>query len=100
ARREELQPAAVQREILQREAGSGVDGLVVVDDRHLPPCHARRGRGGLVLEQGQEFGLFGHQSLRIFDESDLAWIFTEVQRRTAGRLTPLSPAASLAGRNG
>ena len=33
-------PAAVQREILQREAGAGMDALVIVDDGDLPRRHA------------------------------------------------------------
>ena len=64
ARRQELEAAAMQREILQREAGAGVDALVVVDDRHLPAAARTALERGLVLEQRYEIGLFGHQALR------------------------------------
>ena len=56
-----IEAAAVQGEILQREAGPDMDALIVVDDRDLPARHRwRRRRGGLILEQCQKFGLFGH----------------------------------------
>ncbi len=60
ARRQKIQTAPMQLEVLQHEARAGVDGLVVVDDRHLPARQLWRCRRDLVLDQRYEIGLFGH----------------------------------------